>query len=509
MIHFSCPECLETHQAPDVRAGERTRCSRCGAALRIPGPRMPDQRPPDDTATWPCPRAGGVGEEQDDPLSPVPPIWEETERPNVGVPLLISLFIVGSLSVVGVVLVVAHSRGPDGPPGSSKPPVAAAPVSSAAASRTAPPIASRPQPVPQPAMPARDTSSPMPISGAVADPPRDPLTQGGNTSAPPTNQPPPVIPAVPEKLPIRENRSTEPGAVAISKSPLGEPVVTAAKDDEPTANRKPATPSPVPGGTGKEEMKKDDLPDVALQIPEETRPETKAILIDNATRLRSRSPGERERAAHVLGELSDQGKPARRLLCNAMLDITPSVRVAAADALKKIDAKLQYLAVALATERDSYRRLELLERVAKLEDDGEPLTPLVAAYARERFPSHLGTRPLQRIIATLSYIARADPWVYRQTAAALDNRDPEVRRVAVNALTRLKHGRQAVTKIIAILKYDEANRIPAIEALSVLADQSTEDAIREAIAAQRYHPREEVRRAVEVALNKLQNKAGR
>jgi hypothetical protein len=78
--------------------------------------------------------------------------------------------------------------------------------------------------------------------------------------------------------------------------------------------------------------KKDELPDVSLLIPEDARPELKAIIKDNALRLVSTKASERAKAAQVLGERGEEGKPIRVLLCRAMLDPVPEVRVAAADA---------------------------------------------------------------------------------------------------------------------------------------------------------------------------------
>jgi HEAT repeat protein len=246
---------------------------------------------------------------------------------------------------------------------------------------------------------------------------------------------------------------------------------------------------------------------VGLQIPEDTRPEVKAIIKDNALRLQSKSAPEKIKAAQVLGELGEQGKPVRRLLCGAMLDASVNVRVAAADALKNIDPKLQYLAVALASEQDWFQRSRLLREVSKLEDDAEPLTPLVAAYAGQAVRSKdTNEYYLPGVVACLSHIARNDPSVFRLLVSALDNREAVVRHAALVALPRMKHGRQAVPKIIRVLQFDDLNRVAAIQALAALADESTEDAIRNAIAAQRYHQRAEVRRAVEVALNTLQNK---
>src|SRR5439155_9665688 len=97
----------------------------------------------------------------------------------------------------------------------------------------------------------------------------------------------------------------------------------------------------------------------SLVIPEDTRPEIRAILKENAANLRSNSVSARVKAAQVLGELKEEGKAVRRLLCQAMLDPYETVRVAAADALKNIDPKMQYLALSLCSEFNTGKRFQL------------------------------------------------------------------------------------------------------------------------------------------------------
>jgi HEAT repeat protein len=191
-----------------------------------------------------------------------------------------------------------------------------------------------------------------------------------------------------------------------------------------------------------------------------------------------------------------------------MLDSVPAVRVAAADALKSIDPKMQYLAVGLATAESSNQRRALFLQIKKLETDGEPLAVLVAYYtivqAGENSPD---TQMIQEGMATLGSIARNDMVSCRLLATALENKNPDVRRVALQALATMKHGKQFVKKITALLVIDDVadNQVAAIRTLTALADASNEETIAEAIARQRYHKEEKVRQAVEFALNKLKN----
>src|SRR5207302_807006 len=72
----------------------------------------------------------------------------------------------------------------------------------------------------------------------------------------------------------------------------------------------------------KQGKKGQELPDVALVIPEDTRPEVRAIIKENVINLRSKKASERRKAAEVLGELKEAGKPVRGLLCLTMLDFS-------------------------------------------------------------------------------------------------------------------------------------------------------------------------------------------
>lgn len=261
----------------------------------------------------------------------------------------------------------------------------------------------------------------------------------------------------------------------------------------------------------KPKKKDDDVPDVSLAPPEEASPEMKALVRANSLALYSKKPSERIQAAGVLGGLGEQGMSARRYLCAAMLDPVVEVRVAAADALKSIDPKMHYLAVVLALQKvESPREIgpleNLLKRMQKLEEDGEPLAPLVAHVVKFAAINSINSL-LVTSLETLSRIGRKDLFSYRVVATALNNRDPAIRVLALQGLARMKHGKLAVPKILALLRAEvPRNRIAALNTLAELADESTEEIIAEAIASQRYHEDEAVRRAVDAALNKLENK---
>lgn len=305
-------------------------------------------------------------------------------------------------------------------------------------------------------------------------------------------------------------------AVQTALKKLTNQVAAPAKSGEDRSGRTPSpgTKPPVPdsqASRSKQQKKDEDMPDVSLVPPEETSTAVKAIIKANAVALHSKRPSERIQAAQVLGGLGEAGKPARRLLCAAMLDPVAAVRVAAADALKDIDPKMHYLALVLSTQKvesgnDVARITTLLKKIQKLEEDGEPLAPLIAFVAK--FAASKGFADLfTTALTTLAHVGRRDLSSYRVVATVLTSRDAPIRTIALHELARMKHGKLAVPRILVLLKHDTpANRIAAIEALTVLTDESTEEIITDAIAALRYHPDEAVRKAVETALNKLENK---
>jgi HEAT repeat protein len=294
------------------------------------------------------------------------------------------------------------------------------------------------------------------------------------------------------------------------------------RPDQTPESRGKTSPAPPPAATrsategsraskGKQPKEKDDLPDPSLVPPQETPRGVKTILQANEIALRSKRASERIQAAQVLGGLGEEGKPARRLLCAAMLDPVVEVRVAAADALKNIDPKIHYQAVLLATEKvttadEVVRLVRLLEKIQKQEEDGEPLAPLVIFVIK--IASSNGADALRNTsLTTLTHIGRKDLASYLVIAKALTDRDPAIRSIALRGLPRMKHGKLAVPKLLALLRVDlPALRIATIETLTDLADESTEEIIYEAIRAQRYHNDESVRTAVDTALNKLENK---
>src|SRR5688572_18814139 len=62
------------------------------------------------------------------------------------------------------------------------------------------------------------------------------------------------------------------------------------------------------------------LPKIEERIPVDASPELRALLKQNVDTLRSTTAktAERVRAAGVLGELGEKGRPASRFLCEAM-----------------------------------------------------------------------------------------------------------------------------------------------------------------------------------------------
>lgn len=256
--------------------------------------------------------------------------------------------------------------------------------------------------------------------------------------------------------------------------------------------------------------KKTEAPDVSLVIPAETRPEIKAILNRAASDMRSADAKTRIRGAQMVGELKEEGKPIRQILCRRMLDPVPSVRVAAADALREIDPEIQRMAVDLTAARPETVTSRMLREVAKNGDAAEPLMPIIRNLADLWAASNArpSTREemLNECITTLAAISPNDITVYRYLATALDNPDVDIRANAIQALMRMKHRVNAVPRLLGLLKADPPTRILVVQALAILADSSNEEVIEAGISKYRYDEKPEVRQAVEKAMNDLKQK---
>jgi hypothetical protein len=243
-------------------------------------------------------------------------------------------------------------------------------------------------------------------------------------------------------------------------------------------------------------------------IPAEVRAK---IRLHTTTLKTSKSAKDRQRAALELGELGSAASPARRDLCNAMMDSSRNVATAAADSLRKIDEGMYKLATAILLNGD----MDAVKRAEQLGPSAEPLTPLILNLARKKLndpiggPGLGGARGLNsihfdRCLAALFVIAANDPAVNRFEIAALSPQSPGTHSIALKYVRKCTDVKQAIKPLISIANgNDVRNQIEAISILAEIADVSNMADIRKALEKLRLTKDAKVRAAVERALEKL------
>jgi len=274
-------------------------------------------------------------------------------------------------------------------------------------------------------------------------------------------------------------------------------------------------------------------------------PEVKAQIKLHTTMLRdSKKSAERAKAAEALGALGASGMTARRNLCQAMMDSAPSVRIAAVDALKKIDEPTYKLATAIFINRDVSAILQ-----ARAQGVGaEPLTPLILKMASGALNSitalspNLTAPPTDRdnptaqqmvsadrlyrdCISTLSEICKSDSTankliigcltyqiqVSRSANASTRNEwnssSAGTRQLAIQSIRKMANVKQALKPLLYIASADSSgNRIAAIEVLTEIADTDNKAAIKKTFEAHRFDNDASIRQAIDAALSKLEGK---
>jgi hypothetical protein len=279
----------------------------------------------------------------------------------------------------------------------------------------------------------------------------------------------------------------------------------------PPSNQREEKPSPLPQkeievkpplDANPTKDSQSTLPKVQNE-PEGPTAETKSILKLNLDNLASPRPADRAKAAAALGELGEKAMTARRPLCSAMLDVNEKVRVAAADALKKIDPEIQRLAVAIVINKDR----TAIQTACQLKENGEPLTPLIMDLAKPLLGVTKGQSDLGLCIQSLAEIAPDDTAVNKLVLTCLISPNAHYRQVSLNVILKMKNKKQAVPQLLQIAKSDtEGLRIKAIQTLLELVDEDNQEKILKVIEGMRFDRSEAVRSAVDRAVEKLRPK---
>jgi hypothetical protein len=261
---------------------------------------------------------------------------------------------------------------------------------------------------------------------------------------------------------------------------------------------------------------------VASIKADEPTPEVKVIIARFQDEVKSESERSRVSAYTTVGELGEKGKSIRRQLCQGMLDKSTAVKTAAADALKKVDATIYKMALAIEINQDE----KTIDSARDMKQEAEPLTPLLLKLAVQNatlgsqvepivssdltreagVAIRLARQKMIRCINALSQMAPDDSGVNKAIIQMLSNPIEELRTTALDNIDPLKNKKLALSKVVFIAN-DHKNgvslRAKAVTKVPDLIDNNTSTNAKKALEKLRFDAQPEVRAAVEDALKRI------
>jgi HEAT repeat protein len=182
-------------------------------------------------------------------------------------------------------------------------------------------------------------------------------------------------------------------------------------------------------------------------------PETRALIAKLTAGLKNVKPAERVSACKALGELGAKGKAASRDLCSALMDSSRQVRLAAADALEKVNPAVAKLAITILIDNNYNARLKAVQRVADLKAEGNPAVPVLLHFKQQ---SHDGGAIVSALVAVApeekQIASLLTTWLVRDT-------DPGVRLAVARLLPQMEDGKAGIPALIIALKADQSEAV--------------------------------------------------
>jgi HEAT repeat protein len=283
-------------------------------------------------------------------------------------------------------------------------------------------------------------------------------------------------------------------ADAVQASPAGTPVREGreAKEEEYDAPPPKAFASPAPPREGATATAARD---------DSAERESEALVAPFVKDFRHQKLHTRLQAIEAVARLGPQGRAASRALCDALLDLNPRIRLAAALALDKVNPTLHRLVIPILVDKELDTRLECLRKVGRLGPAGSAAVPVVVYFKQQ----YLGGAVAVDVLAA---IAPDDPSVTAKMAAWLtSDPDPYVRLLAVKALPHMADAKSQVRALVQSLRTDPVDAVRATAA-SALGDLGADarDADR-GLRMAKADASAQVREAAERALEKIQKPA--
>ncbi|MEO2089438.1 MAG: hypothetical protein ABGY75_08070, partial [Gemmataceae bacterium] len=328
MIRFACPSCQKVYKAPEENAGQSMGCKKCGVRVVIPKvmlqkPVLGIALPSDGPLPVPTPKQTRKTEPQPVPAAPteddgIPIRMEGAERSlsrTTSYGLMIFLSVVVPLALLFAVIIFMVQRGKQ---------IAAIPT---------------------------------------------------NTTTPTGMPPPPVVNPNERKQP--EVQWPDDRKPAQPNKPAGR---RPGDWDEREGGFDPLPPAPPPA----ENRDRGDFPGVADKgekkpAPQEpAKPEMDAQLTAIVQKLKSKEPKARLAAITELAAKGEAAAPAAKHLCDAMLDKSESVAIAALAAVEKVRPDLYKPLVDLCVDNGA-SRFDALLVLGKMGGDASPAANVIAS----------------------------------------------------------------------------------------------------------------------------------
>lgn len=220
-----------------------------------------------------------------------------------------------------------------------------------------------------------------------------------------------------------------------------------------------------------------------LEKPPQPDPVFEAKVAELTRQLaKGKNTADRIKAAEELLKLGTKAKASTGVLCQALFDPSPQVRLAALDALKSVNPAVYApvaTLVAPLTEADflfmgSSGRPQAVAALAKLGAEGRAAVPILIWYKQE-ISKPGGWPQVPAVMAALAVLAPDDPTVVAVLVQSLSKDGlAEVRVVAAKGLARTKATKESVAALAVAARSDpEADvRLAAVTTLGAMGSDA-------------------------------------
>ena len=219
--------------------------------------------------------------------------------------------------------------------------------------------------------------------------------------------------------------------------------------------------------------------------------ESESLVSGFTSDMKSKSSSTRIKGARALGELGSKAFSASQALCEAMLDLNPSVKEAASESLEKVNPNLHAVVLPMIVEGNQVKKMQYIRNLGQLGTDGRPALPLLLIYRQ----AHHGGPDLIRVMAAIAPDDR--PLTANFASWITKDKDAKSRVAMAELIPKMAGGKEYVKTLITVIRTDPDNvvKVAAINAIGEfgpdakaaesvlrLAKSNSEEAVRNAAA---------------------------